>query len=117
MVDVLYTGDLDLDAVRTRESLAALLQTVYLRADKPSLRTLEAWTRKGPTFLSKNIAGDICKGARFPGRAEMVAFLRACGVPDDAIEQQGDPQSRFRMSVAGALLTGPGCLEVSGLPA
>lgn len=87
MVDVLYTGDLDLDAVRTREGLAALLQTVYLRADKPSLRTLEARTRKGPTFLSKNIAGDICKGARFPGKAEMVAFLRACGVPDDAIEQ------------------------------
>ena len=28
---------------------------------------------------------------------------------------QGDPQSRFRMSVAGGLLTGPGCLEVSGL--
>lgn len=28
---------------------------------------------------------------------------------------QGDPQSRFRMSVAGGLLTGPGCLEAAGL--
>ena len=73
-MDVLYTGDLDLDAVRTREGLAALLQTVYLRADKPSLRTLEARTRKGPTFLSKNIAGDICKGARFPVKPRWLPF-------------------------------------------
>lgn len=28
---------------------------------------------------------------------------------------QGDPQSRFRMSVAGGRLTGPGCLEAAGL--
>jgi hypothetical protein len=38
--DALDTGDLGLDAVSTHDELAAMLRQVYVRADKPSLRTL-----------------------------------------------------------------------------
>jgi len=84
--DAPYTGDLDLAAVYTRDDLLARLRTLYIRADKPSLRTLETRTRKDPNPLSKTVAAEMLHGTRFPRKAAMVAFLRACGVPDDAIE-------------------------------
>jgi hypothetical protein len=84
--DAPYTGDLDLGAASTRDDLAALLQTVHIRADKPSLRTLEARTRHGATPLSKTAVAEMLKGVRVPRKAVMVAFLRACGVQDDGME-------------------------------
>jgi len=86
MEDAPYTDDLDLDAVCTREDLAAVLQMVHIRADQPSLRTLEARTRLHANPLSKTVVSEMLRGARFPRKAVMVAFLRACGVPDDAME-------------------------------
>jgi hypothetical protein len=86
MDDAPYTGDLDLAAVRTRDDLLALLRTVYIRADKPALRTLEARTRHSANPLSKTAVAEMLHGVRFPRKAVMVAFVRACGVPDDAIE-------------------------------
>ena len=73
-------------AASTRDDLAALLQTVHIRADKPSLRTLEARTRHGATPLSKTAVAEMLKGVRVPRKAVMVAFLRACGVQDDGME-------------------------------
>lgn len=86
MDDALYTGDLDLTAAATPAELAALLRTVHLRADRPSLRALEARTRHEPTPLSKTVVSEVLKGTRFPRKAVMVAFLRACGERDDRIE-------------------------------
>ncbi len=86
MDDAPYTGDLDLGAVSTRDDLAALLRMVHRRADKPSLRTLEARTRHSPTPLSKTVVAEMLKATRFPRRAVMVTFVHACGVRDDAME-------------------------------
>jgi hypothetical protein len=84
--DVPYTGDLDLSAVNTRADLAVLLQTVHLRADRPSLRTLEARTRHTDSPLSKTVVAEMLRGVRFPRKAVMVAFLGACGVKDDSMQ-------------------------------
>jgi len=84
--DAPYTGDLDLGAVSTRDDLAALLRTVHIRADKPSLRTLEARTRHTTAPLSKAAVAEMLNGVRFPRKAVMVAFLGACGVKDDSVE-------------------------------
>jgi transcriptional regulator with XRE-family HTH domain len=86
MDDAPYTGDLDLGAVNTCEDLAVLLRAVHTRADKPSLRTLEARTRHSPTLLSKTATAEMLKGVRFPRKAVMLAFLQACGVPEDGME-------------------------------
>ena len=86
MDDAPYTGDLDLGAVNTRGELAALLKAVHTLADKPSLRTLEARTRHTPSPLSKTVVAEMLRGARFPRKATMIAFLRACGVKDDSLE-------------------------------
>ena len=115
MDDAPYTGDLDLGAVNTRDHLAALLRTVHVRADKPSLRALEARTRHTASPLSKTAVAEMLRGVRFPRKTMMVAFLRACGVKDDgmdlwrrawervAAEEEGPAQSRaFRT----ALVTG-----------
>jgi len=82
MDDAPYTGDLDLSAVRSRDDLTALLLRLYVRADRPSLRTLEARTRHGATPLSKTVAAELLKGVRFPRKVVMISFVRACGVPD-----------------------------------
>jgi len=84
--DAPYTGDLDLAAVNTRDDLAELLRTVHVRADKPSLRTLEARTRHTTSPLSKTAVAEMLRGDRFPRKTMMVAFLRACGVKDDGME-------------------------------
>ena len=86
MDDAPYTGDLDLDAVSTRDDLATLLRAVHIRADKPSLRVLEARTRHGVTPLSKTAVAEMLKGVRFPRKAVMVAFLGACGLEDNDMD-------------------------------
>src|SRR5579863_9040412 len=86
MDDAPYTGDLDLGAASTRDDLAALLRVVHIRADKPSLRTLEARTRHSATPLSKTAVAEMLKGIRLPRKAVMAAFLRACGIQDDGME-------------------------------
>ena len=86
MDNVPYTDDLGLDAVRNPKGLADLLQTVRVRADNPSLRDLAARTRRSNPPLSKTVVHEMLKGVRLPRKAVMVAFLGACGVPDDKIE-------------------------------
>jgi hypothetical protein len=84
--DGLHTADLGLDGVSSRDELAEALRKVHVRADKPSLRTLEAKTRHSVTPLSKTALAEMLKGVRLPRKATMVSFLRACGVQDDAME-------------------------------
>lgn len=85
-VDEPYVADLDLSSVATHEVLAALLDEVYTRADRPSLRTLEARTRQSATPLSRTTVAEMLRGTRPPRRAVMVEFLRACGLHDGSIE-------------------------------
>jgi transcriptional regulator with XRE-family HTH domain len=81
--DAPFTGDLDLSSAASREDLAALLRTIHLRADRPSLRTLESRTRHDAVPLSKTAVSEMLNGLRFPRKNVMVGFLRACGVHDD----------------------------------
>jgi hypothetical protein len=106
--DAPYLDDLDLASVTTREELATLLQTVRLRAGKPSLRTLEARARHSATPLSKTVVAEMLRGTRLPRKAVMIAFLRACEIPDDRME----PWYRAweRVAVRGS---GPASLSVS----
>lgn len=78
-----YTADLDLSAVSARDELCAKLRTVRIRADNPSLRQLEIRTRQEKRPLTKNIAARILNASRFPGKEEMLSFLRACGIQSD----------------------------------
>jgi hypothetical protein len=81
-----YTGDLNLSAVRTHDELVKLLKRVRVRADNPSLRSLETTTRDFDRPLSKTVVAEMLKGDRFPHLAVMLSFLKACGVPANAIE-------------------------------
>ena len=86
MDDAPHIGDLDLGAVNTRDELAAMLRTVHVLADKPSLRTLEKRTRHTASPLSRTAVSEMLRGIRFPHKATMIAFLGACGVKDDSME-------------------------------
>lgn len=86
MDDAPNTEDLDFASVITRGELAALLRTVRLKADSPSLRTLEARTKHDKTPLSKTAVSEMLNGLRMPRKAVMVGFLLACGVHDDHLE-------------------------------
>jgi transcriptional regulator with XRE-family HTH domain len=81
-----YTDDLDIASVNSWEELSALLRTVHLRADKPSLRTLEARSRHSATPLSKTVVSEMLRGTRFPRKTVMLTFLQACGIQDERVE-------------------------------
>jgi transcriptional regulator with XRE-family HTH domain len=82
----LFTEDIDVSSVLTRDDLAAMLRKVHIRADRPSLRALEAEARHYKTPLSKTVVSEMLKGTRFPRKAVMLSFLRACGVAEKAME-------------------------------
>jgi transcriptional regulator with XRE-family HTH domain len=105
--DALFTGDLDLASVTTPKQLAALLRTVHVRADSPSLRTLEASTRHNTTPLLKTTVSEMLRGLRFPRKAVMVAFLRACGVQDEHIEPWRRAWERVATPEAGSTQDNP----------
>jgi hypothetical protein len=84
--DAQGTEDLDLASVATREELAARLRIVHRRADSPSPRRLEARTRHDTTVLTKTVLYEMLKGTRFPRKAVLIAFLRACGVQEDQMD-------------------------------
>jgi transcriptional regulator with XRE-family HTH domain len=116
--DAPQTDDLDLATVTTREGLLALLQTVYVRADKPSLRVLEARTRHDPVPLSKTVASELIRGRRFPRKAVMLAFLQACGVNGDRAEpwQRAWERVAVLQAETARLLRLPGQDPSSGPP-
>jgi len=90
-----------LASVTTREELTALLRTIRIRADNPSLRALETRTRHDSTPLSKTSLAEMLKGRRFPRKAFMVAFLRACGVQDDHIDSWRRAWERIAVDESG----------------
>ena len=66
--DAPYTDDLDLGAVSTRADLAARLRLVHLRADNPSLRTLEVRTRHSGTPCRRPSLPTCLKARDFPAK-------------------------------------------------
>jgi transcriptional regulator with XRE-family HTH domain len=100
--DVPGGEDLLLASVTTREELTALLRTVRVRADNPSLRALESRTRHDSPPLSKTSLAEMLKGERFPRKAFMVAFLRACGVQDHHIEPWRRAWERVAINESGS---------------
>ncbi|WP_344900220.1 hypothetical protein [Actinomadura meridiana] len=67
------------------QELARLLAEQQTRADA-SIRELERRAdRAGGPRLPRATCADILAGHRFPKKAVMVAFLRACGVPEDQL--------------------------------
>jgi hypothetical protein len=100
--DASYTEHLDLASVSTRSELAEFLRIVHLRADKPSFRSLEARTRHDLTPLSKTVVSEMLRGVRFPRKAIMVSFLRACGVPDDHVALWSRAWERIAAPYAGS---------------
>lgn len=102
-----YTEDLDLASVNVPEELSALLRTVHLRADKPSLRTLEARSRHGATPLSKTVVSEMLRGTRFPRKAVMLAFLQACGIQGERAEPWLRAWERIAERTGGSHSPGP----------
>lgn len=111
MAEPPYTGDLDLNAVSTRDDLAGLLRTVHIRADKPSLRALEARTRHSVTPLSRTAVSEMLKGVRLPRKATMVSFLLACGVADEGMELW--QRAWERVAAAGGVMADPKTVEAA----
>lgn len=66
MTDALCTDDLDLSAVRVRGEILAIMRPIRIRADNPSMRTVEAKTRHGTGPVSKTVVSEMPPGARFP---------------------------------------------------
>jgi hypothetical protein len=84
----LFTEDIDVSSVLTPGELAALLRVVHIRADRPSLRALEAKARHYRTPLSKTVASEMLKGTRFPpqgGHAVFPARMRGCRGSDGTV--------------------------------
>ncbi|HUR07626.1 MAG TPA: hypothetical protein VM347_34145 [Nonomuraea sp.] len=71
-----------LDSVTCHEDLVRLLAEQFARADT-SLRELQLRADKaGGTRLPRATCADMLAGRRFPKKALMLAFLRACRVPE-----------------------------------
>ncbi|TDD34159.1 XRE family transcriptional regulator [Actinomadura sp. KC06] len=88
----------ELDAVTCGEELARLLAEQYARADV-SLRELELRSNKaGGTRLARATCSDMLAGRRFPKKAVMVAFLRACQVPEEQLADWARAWERVRIA-------------------
>jgi hypothetical protein len=83
-------GDLDPNAVSSRQELAELLRKLHIRAGQPSLRRMQIWAqeqqRAGRSHiqLTKTTTSEVLAGRRMPSAEFLTAFLEACGVTGDA---------------------------------
>ncbi|MBB4778098.1 hypothetical protein [Actinomadura livida] len=103
--DAAASGDArraELAAVTCTEELARLLAEQYARADV-SLRELELRTqRAGGIRLARTTCSDMLAGRRFPKKAMMVAFLRACQVPEEEVPDWERAWARVKLSQVSA---------------
>ncbi|MEV0385060.1 hypothetical protein [Nonomuraea sp. NPDC050643] len=103
----------EVDAATSRADLVRLLAEQYARADV-SLRELELRAnRAGGARLPRATCSDMLAGRRFPKKAVMVAFLRACQVPEEQLPDWERAWERMKISqislapVSGADQDGP----------
>ncbi|GGO05852.1 hypothetical protein GCM10010116_11490 [Microbispora rosea subsp. aerata] len=86
------------EAVTTHEDLVKLLAAEFARADT-SLRELEARADKlGGVRLPRATCADMLAGRRFPKKAVMLAFLRACRVPEQQLPAWERAWERVRIA-------------------
>ncbi|MFB4278136.1 hypothetical protein ACBJ59_22790 [Nonomuraea sp. MTCD27] len=108
-----------LESVTRHEDLVRLLAEEFARADV-SLRELEARADKaGGTRLPRATCADMLAGRRFPKKAVMVAFLRACRVPEQRLPAWEQAWERVRIARLPALAgqaTAPGQPAAAGQP-
>ncbi|MEV4798525.1 hypothetical protein AB0K18_00820 [Nonomuraea sp. NPDC049421] len=79
------------------EGLVRLLAEEFARADA-SLRELESRAGKlGGTRLPRATCADMLAGRRFPKKAVMLAFLRACRVPEERLPEWERAWERVRV--------------------
>ncbi|GAA3221150.1 hypothetical protein [Nonomuraea helvata] len=87
-----------LESVTCHEDLVKLLAEQFARADT-SLRELQLRADKaGGTRLPRATCADMLAGRRFPKKALMVAFLRACQVPEGQLPAWERAWERLRVS-------------------
>jgi hypothetical protein len=85
-------------AVNSHEDLVKLLTEEFARADA-SLRELQARAdRTGGTRLPRATCADMLAGRRFPKKAVMMAFLRACRVPEQQLPAWERAWERVRIA-------------------
>jgi biotin carboxyl carrier protein len=82
--------DLDPNAAESLDGLVECLRQVHLRADKPTLRTLDnrtarakgilPGTRLEKVRLARATLSDVLSGRKFPGKAFLLTFVDACGI-------------------------------------
>ncbi|GII88725.1 hypothetical protein Ssi03_67150 [Sphaerisporangium siamense] len=84
--------------VTRHEELVRLLAEEFARADV-SLRELQTRAdRAGGTRLPRATCSDMLAGRRFPKKAVMVAFLRACRVPEERLPAWERAWERVRIA-------------------
>ena len=87
-----------LDSVTCHEDLVRLLAEQFARADT-SLRELQLRADKaGGTRLPRATCADMLAGRRFPKKALMVTFLRACRVPEHQLPAWESAWERVRVA-------------------
>lgn len=87
-----------LERVSCHEDLVKALAEQFARADV-SLRELQARAdRAGGVRLPRATCADMLAGRRFPKKALMVAFLRACRVPEPQIPAWERTWERVRLT-------------------
>ncbi|GII67082.1 hypothetical protein Skr01_71670 [Sphaerisporangium krabiense] len=90
--------DAAVDQVTRHEELVRLLAEEFARADV-SLRELQTRADKaGGTRLPRATCSDMLAGRRFPKKAVMVAFLRACRVPEERLPAWERAWERVRIA-------------------
>ncbi|GGT21973.1 hypothetical protein ACFFV7_48425 [Nonomuraea spiralis] len=86
------------ESVNCHEGLVRLLAEQFARADV-SLRELQARAdRAGGPRLPRATCADMLAGRRFPKKAVMVTFLRACGVPEHRVPEWERAWERVRLA-------------------
>ncbi|YCK32801.1 hypothetical protein ACNF49_01435 [Actinomadura sp. ATCC 39365] len=86
------------ESVSCHEGLVRLLAEQFARADV-SLRELQARAdRAGGPRLPRATCADMLAGRRFPKKAVMVTFLRACGVPEHRVPEWERAWERVRIN-------------------
>ncbi|MGW4476609.1 hypothetical protein ACWENQ_43710 [Nonomuraea sp. NPDC004354] len=105
------------ETVICHEGLVRALAEQFARADT-SLRELETRADKaGRTRLPRTTCADMLAGRRFPKKAVMVAFLRACQVPEDQLPAWEQAWERVRVArIPARPEENPGIESSSGAP-
>ncbi|MET8145693.1 tetratricopeptide repeat protein [Sphaerisporangium sp. NPDC005288] len=75
-------GAITLEAIRTRQQLAAALRVLHIRADEPSLRTLANRVIPGQAALGRTTVSEMLNGRKLPSKAVLTSFVLACGETD-----------------------------------